>query len=270
MAETLLQKLKNGSNVYGTCIVSTSPIWSKAVAGAGLDFVFIDTEHIPVDRNEMTFLCQTYKALGLDPIVRIPSPDPYLACMAKDAGAVGVLAPYVETVAQIREMVGATKYRPLKGERLRQLLSGERPPEPELLAYLENYNAGSLCLVNIESVAAVRDLDLLLAVPGLDAVIIGPHDLSVSMGLPEQYEHPEYQKTVGDIIRRTRAHGVAAGIHFPADPARQIRYMKEGVNMVLHSSDLFLFSQKLAEDMTRIKTAAGDLSQLSFENDLVV
>ncbi|HOI50548.1 MAG TPA: aldolase/citrate lyase family protein, partial [Prolixibacteraceae bacterium] len=122
MAETLLQKLKNGSNVYGTCIVSTSPIWSKAVAGAGLDFVFIDTEHIPVDRNEMTFLCQTYKALGLDPIVRIPSPDPYLACMAKDAGAVGVLAPYVETVAQIREMVGATKYRPLKGERLRQLL----------------------------------------------------------------------------------------------------------------------------------------------------
>ncbi len=270
MSQSLQQKIASGRNVYGTCIVSTSPIWSKIMANSGLDFVFIDTEHIPIDRTEMTFLCQTYKAMGLEPIVRIPSPDPYLACMAKDAGAVGVLAPYIEKVEQIREMVGATKYRPLKGERLHHILSGEEKPEPELQAYLENYNKGSLCLVNIESLAAVRDLDQLLAVPGLDAVIIGPHDLSISMGLPEQYEHPEYQKVVTEIIRRTRAKGLAAGIHFPGNPDRQIKYMREGANIVLHSSDMFLFSQKLAEDMTKIKAAAGDNLQKSDESDLAI
>ncbi len=270
MSENLLQKLKNGKNVYGTCIASTSPIWSKAVAGLGLDFVFIDTEHIPIDRNELTFMCQVYHALGLNPVVRIPSPDPYLACMVRDAGAVGVLAPYVETVAQIREMVGATKYRPLKGERLARILSGENPPEPELQAYLENYNAGSMCLVNIESVAAIENLELLLAVPGLDAVIIGPHDLSVSLGLPEQYEHPEYQKTVAEIIRKCRAKGIHAGIHFPADPNRQIMYMKEGANIILHSTDVVLFSQKLKEDMAVIKAAAGDSPEISSGQELVI
>jgi len=270
MAENLFQKLKNGKNVYGTCIVSTSPIWSKVVAGSGLDFVFIDTEHIPIDRNELTFMCQTYKALGIDPIVRIPSPDPYLACMVKDAGAVGVIAPYIESVEQIKELVGATKYRPLKGERLHRVLSGKEQLEPELQNYLNNYNSGSLCIVNIESMAAVRDLDLLLSVPGLDAVIIGPHDLSINMGLPEQYEHPEYEKVVRDIIHRTRAKGLAAGIHFPGNPDRQIKWMKEGANIAMHSSDMFLFSQKLAEDMTKIKAATGDYLQKTEVSDLAI
>ncbi len=270
MSGKLLQKLQSGKNVYGTCIVSTSPIWSKSVVGAGLDYVFIDTEHIPIDRTEMTFMCQTYNALGIDTILRIPSPDPYLACMARDAGAVGVMAPYIETVSQIQDMIGATKLRPLKGEKLYQALSGEKNLEPELMAYLENYNKGSMCLINIESVAAVRDLDLLLDVSGLDAVIIGPHDLSVNMGLPEQYEHPKFQKTVSEIISKARAKGVSAGIHFPAVPERQIKYMKDGANIIMHSNDMFLFSQKLAEDMEKIKSAAGDLTKETGEIDLVI
>ena len=270
MSLTLLQKLKNGENIYGTCIVSTSPVWTKVVGNAGLDFVFIDTEHIPIDRNELTFMCATYKALGITPIVRIPSPDPYRACMVRDAGAVGVIFPYVETVDQIKDLVGATKYRPLKGERLQKVLSGAEQLEPELAAYLENYNNGSLSIVNIESLAAVANLDALLAVPGLDAVIIGPHDLSINMGLPEQYEHPDYVAVVIDIIHRTRAKGLAAGIHFPGNPDRQIRYMKEGLNIVLHSSDMFLFSQKLNEDMIKIKTAAGDLMNKSDDTELAI
>lgn len=262
MAENLKEKLKNGKNIYGTCIISTSPIWSKVVANSGLDFVFLDTEHIPMDRTELTFLCQTYSAMGISPIVRIPSPDPYSACMVKDAGAVGVIAPYIESVEQIRQIVGATKYRPLKGKRLQNVLNGNEVLEPELKAYLQNYNEGSLCIVNIESMVAVKNLDELLDVSGLDAVIIGPHDLSINMGLPEQYDNPEYEKVVKEIIHKTREKGLAAGIHFPGIPERQIKWMKAGVNIVLHSSDMFLFSQKLDEDMRKIKDATGDsLSQ---------
>ncbi len=259
MADSILQKLKKGDTVYGTCIVSTSPLWSKAVSTSVLDFVFLDTEHIPLDRTELCFLCQLYTAKGITPIVRISSPDPYLACMAKDAGAVGVVAPYIESVDQIRELVGATKYRPLKGERLQNVLNGNEVLGQELKTYLEKYNTGSLCMVNIESIAAVENLDALLNVPGLDGVIIGPHDLTINMGFPEQYDHPDFEKVVKEIIGKARSKNLAAGIHFPAGTDRQVKWMKEGTNMVLHSSDMFLFSQKLIEDIGKIKNAVGDI-----------
>jgi 4-hydroxy-2-oxoheptanedioate aldolase len=258
--KNLIRKLQAGQTIYGTCIASTSPTWSKVLNNSILDYVFLDTEHIPMDRNELALLCQIYNAKGLSPIVRIPAPDPYLACMAKDAGAIGVIAPYVESVEQIKELVGATKYRPLKGERLKNVLNGTETLEPALKTYLDNYNEGSLCIVNIESLKAVEDLDALLDVPGLDAVIIGPHDLSINMGLPEQYDHPEYEKVVKEIIHRTRKKGLAVGIHFPGVPERQIKWMKEGVNIVMHSSDMALFSQKLNEDIGLIKKAAGEQS----------
>lgn len=270
MPEQLAKKLKNGENIYGTCIVSTSSIWSKAVSGTGIDFVFIDTEHIPIDRNELTFMCQTYKALGIYPIVRIPSPDPYTACTVKDAGATGVIFPYVENIEQIKQLVGATKYRPLKGERLKRVLDQEEKLEPELQNYLDNFNKGSLCIVNIESMTAVEKLDELLAVDGLDAVVIGPHDLSVNMGIPEQYENPAYIEVVEHIIGKARAKGKAAGIHFPNDPQRQIKYMEAGANIILHSSDMFLFSQKLKEDMAIIKDAAGDSAETGDQSDLAI
>lgn len=270
MALDLKQKLNSGQNIYGTCILSTSPIWSKVVKGTGLDFVFLDTEHVPLDRTELTFLCQVYSAYGMSPIVRIPSPDPYAACMAKDAGAVGVLAPYMENIGQVKQMVGATKYRPLKGERLENMLNGKEELSPVLKSYLDNFNQDSLCLINIESTIAVQRLDALLSAPGLDGIVIGPHDLSINMGLPEQYDHPDFEKTVKEIIHKARAKGLAAGIHFPAHPEYQIKWVKEGANIVLHSSDMRLFSQKLSEDLSNIKKAVGDSHNLSTGSDLAI
>ena len=270
MALKLKQKLNSGQNIYGTCILSTSPIWSKVVKGTGLDFVFLDTEHVPLDRTELTFLCQVYNAHGMSPIVRIPSPDPYAACMAKDAGAVGVLAPYIENIGQVQQMVGATKYRPLKGERLENILTGKEELSPVLKSYLDNFNQDSLCLINIESTIAVQRLDALLSVPGLDGIVIGPHDLSINMGLPEQYDHHDFEKTVKEIIHKARAKGLAAGIHFPAHPEYQIKWVKEGANIVLHSSDMRLFSQKLSEDLSNIKKAVGDSHNLSTGSDLAI
>lgn len=263
--ESLNKKLHGNKTIYGTCIVSPSAIWPKAVKGAGLDFVFIDTEHIPLNRAQLTTMCQTYAALNLSPIVRIPSPDPYLACMAKDAGAIGVLAPYIENTEEVKQLVGATKLRPLKGFRLQNVLSGKEVLTPELEAYLSAYNQDSLCLINIESSAALNNIDSLLTVKGLDAVIIGPHDLSINLGLPEQYDHPVFEAAVQNIIKKARNKQIAAGIHFPKHPDQQIKWVKEGANIVLHSSDLFLFAEKLKADLKQIKQASGDT--LNFMED---
>ena len=270
MSTHVKQKLGKGENVYGTCIVSTSPIWSQAVKGLDLDFVFIDTEHLPIDRTELTYLCQIYAAHGIAPVVRIPSPDPYLACMVRDAGAQGVLAPYIEEVSQVQQLVGATKYRPLKGKKLQQVIQKEEPLSPDLDHYLKKYNQDCLCLINIESTVGLDNLDHLLEVPGLDGVVIGPHDLSINMELPEQYEHPDFKAAVEQIINRTRRHKKAVGIHFPTGPERQIEWAEKGANIILHSSDFFLFRDKLTEDLQAIKKAIGDKAVERTNSDLAI
>ncbi|WP_338868843.1 aldolase/citrate lyase family protein [Spirosoma sp. SC4-14] len=267
---SLLQKLKNGQNVYGTCITSTAPMWPKAIKQTGVDFVFLDTEHIPLDRAELAQLCQQFRAYDITPIVRIPSPDPYRACQVIDGGALGVVAPYLESIEQVRELVGATKFRPLKGERLQAYLTGTETMSAEMKAYIDSYNPGIICIANIESVPALNRLNELLSVPGLDAVFIGPHDLSVSLGLPEQYDHPDFEAAVRTIIHKTRAQGLAIGIHFSLEPERQIQWMREGVNMVVHSFDVALFSQRLRHDLRIIKEAAGDDQSTDSTTQLIV
>lgn len=270
MKKQLLNKLGAGKNIYGTCISSTVPLWGKAAKSAGLDFVFLDTEHIPLERMEVAQLCQLYSAMGIASIVRIPSPDPYAACQMIDAGAEGVLAPYVENVEQILEMVGAVKYRPLKGERLEKAVANPESLDPELANYLQNYNRGNLCVINIESKPAVDRLDDLLSEPGVDAVFIGPHDLSVSLDVPEKYDDPYFEEVVREIIQKCRKHDVAVGIHFSELPERQIRWIEEGANIIMHSSDMAIFSRQLKEDMNQIRAAAGDDLAVDGSEDFVV
>lgn len=270
MQRDLAHKLADGDTVYGTCITSVSPHWPTAVANIGLDFVFIDTEHIPIDRAALTSMCTIYRSLQLSPIVRIPAPDPYLAVMAKDAGAVGVIMPYVETAAQVRSLIGATKLRPIKGQKLEAFLEGKTLPDATLLNYLSQYNPGSIAWINVESVAAVENLDVLLAVPGLDGVIIGPHDLSVSLGFPEQYQHPVFEKCVADILKRVRSAGLAAGIHYSGDIQFQQKWMSHGVNIVLHASDIYLFASRLRNDLTQLRGAGQSESGNRRDNTPVI
>lgn len=255
-AAALIHALHAGTPVFGTLIVSSSPRWPSVVRGCGLDFVFIDTEHIALDRESLSWMCQTYAALGLAPLVRIPSPDPYAATMVLDGGAVGVIAPYVETVAQTQALRGAIKLRPIKGQKLQRLLDGA-PAEPALQTYLQDGAKERVFIVNIESVDAIQALDEILAVPDLDAVLIGPHDLSCSLGLPEQWDHPEFLAACETIFRKARAASVGAGIHFWGCVEQQARFLALGANMLIHSADISLFQKHLNLELAAVKQAAG-------------
>ncbi|MGC8988949.1 MAG: HpcH/HpaI aldolase family protein [Verrucomicrobiia bacterium] len=252
---TLAQRLRAGQTMAGALIASTSPVWPQAVAACGLDFVFLDTEHIPLDRAQLGWMCQTYSRMGLPPLVRVPSPDPFAASMALDAGAGGIIAPYIECAAQVRTMAGAVKFRPVKGERLARRLDGEMF-EPALEDYLRRRNVEPL-IVNIESVPAIRALDDILAVSELDAVLIGPHDLSCSLGLPEQYDHPEFLRACETILRRARAAGMGAGIHFFGPPEAMARFHSMGANLLIHASDLTLFQRALCSDLQTLRALCG-------------
>lgn len=249
--------LHGGRRVYGTCVISPSPMWPRMIAGTGVDFVFIDTEHVPIERNQLAWMCQTYGALGLPPIVRVPKPDPFLACMALDGGAAGVIFPYVESLEQIRELRGAVKLRPLKGERMQRALAGEAL-QPELRDYLARWNEGRLMIVNIESVPAMERLDALFDVPDLDAVLVGPHDLSLNMDMPEQYRDPAFDEAILTIIQKARERHIGVGIHYSFGMEEHIAWARAGANFIVHSSDLVLTRNALVADFAQFRQTLGD------------
>lgn len=261
----LAQALRAGEMVYGTAIYSPSPMWPRVVKNLGLDMVFIDTEHTPHDRNTLAWLCAAYSALDLAPVVRIPAPDPYQAQMVLDGGASGVIAPYIETAEQVKILGGAVKYGPLKGDRLHGFLDGTAPLEPELADSLEQGNADKVLIINIESVPALDRLDEILSVPYLDGVLIGPNDLSHSLGIPRQWEHPKLEEAIHQIISACRAHNVGIGIHHNFQH-QEIAWVKAGANLVMHSSDISAFNRALTAEFKEIRAALSDEGDIKDEN----
>lgn len=260
------ERLVSGDKLFGTLLVSPSPRWMDAVKGTGIDFVFIDTEHVAIDREDLSWMCQAYSALGLPPLVRIPAPDPFAATMALDGGAAGVIAPYIETVEQVQALRGAVKMRPIKGNKLQRMLAGSKM-EPDLESYIGNGANNRMLIINVESVPAMESLDELLAVPGIDGVLIGPHDLSCSLGVPEQYNHLDFLQACETIFRRARAAGVGAGIHFWGSVEEQTRLLELGANLLIHSADILLFQKHLRLELDAIRQASGAIVDTRQEHE---
>ena len=252
--------IKLGKRVYGSLVISPSPKWLKYIKNIGMDFVFLDTEHVAIDRETLSWMFYAYAAMDLAPIVRIPAPDPYLATQVLDGGACGILAPYIETAEQVKALVGAVKYKPVKGKKLSEKLDGTVDFEPILEKYIAEANRNNILLINIESTVGIGALDDLLRIPELDGVVIGPHDLSCSLGIPEQYDHPLFEESVKGILKKCRDRGKGAGIHFMGSIEKEIAWVREaGLNIVIHSADLNVFVGTMRKDLACIKEAAGDL-----------
>ncbi len=250
--EQLITALHSGQYVFGTLIVSPSPVWTRPVKSLGLDMVFIDTEHIPLDREMLSWMCRAYSALDLAPVVRLPSPDPYQAQMILDGGAAGIIAPYVESAVQVRALGGAVKFGPLKGEKLQSILNGHTQLEPELADYLAQRNRAKALIINIESVPALETLDDILSVPLVDAVLVGPHDLSCSLGIPEQYDHPDFDAAIRQIIMTARKHQVGVGVHIDSIE-QEVAWAQAGANLIIHSSDISGFLKQLNADFSALR-----------------
>jgi staphyloferrin B biosynthesis citrate synthase len=250
----LAAALHSGKRVYGTCVVSTSNLWPNVIAGTGADFVFIDTEHTPIGREHLSVMCRAFRERNVAPIVRISECNPDLATAVLDGGANGVVAPYMETVEQVKALRGATKLRPIKGQRLQRVLDGEEEFDEELANYIKKRNADNILVVNVESVPAIEALDDILAVPGVDAVLVGPHDLSCSLGVPEQWRHPVFKEAMTTIITTSRKHNVGVGMHISYGIEDEIEWARAGANFIVHSSDLSLVQETLQRDFAKFRS----------------
>ena len=178
--------------------------------------------------------------------------------MAMDAGAQGILAPYCETVEEVTEVVAAAKWRPLKGDAVRRLMESGEHVSDDTRAYLEERNKNSVAIIGIESVAAVNILPEILSVPGIDGIFVGPNDLSISLGIPDQYDRPEYQNTVKKIIDTAGAKGIAVLVHHQT-PELSTFWISQGARFILHGGDRRALTEGFRTDFTRLRDFASDL-----------
>lgn len=265
-----LKRFRNGERLFGTLITSPSPKFIEIAAELKLDSIFIDLEHFPMDWNQLSWTCSLCTAYNMTAVVRIPEPDPFEACRVLDAGAGGIVAAYIETPDQIQQLRSAVKLRPLKGKLKDKLISSKNILEPEMDFYIRKFNEGKILLVNIESVPAVEALDEILSVPDLDGILIGPHDLSCSLGIPEQYDHPLFEKTVRIITEKARSKKVGVGIHNLPKVEQEIKYANVGINLIYRLADISLFRNALQHDIQKIKIALGENSSSSERKDIII
>ena len=251
--------LKQGGRIFGTMIsVNRNPRWIPIMDGVGLDYVIIDTEHNPRSRGELGDYLAMFATSSVVPIVRIPIPDSHYVTMAIDAGAQGILAPYCETVDQVREVVKAAKYRPLKGVAAEQALATGEFPSSASREYLEARNRDNICIIGIESQAAVDNLDAILGVPGIDAIFVGPNDMSISLGVPDDYAQEVYKTTVKGIIDQCEVNGLPTLVHHQT-PELSEYWIQQGARFVLHGTDRRAMAEGFRTEFSRLRDQAASL-----------
>ena len=257
--QQLKDKVKAGYVVYGTMLsMSRNPGWGQPISSFGLDYFIVDSEHAPRDRNEIADLIAGFPKDGPVPLVRIPIPDAHYVTMMLDAGAHGILAPYCETVDEVKEVVGAAKWRPLKGAFLKQAVEGGEFPSEETRKYLLKRNRNSVCLIGIESVPGVENLPDILKIDGIDGIFVGPNDLSVSLGIPDQLEHPVYEATLRRILQACNQIGMPVLMHHQTVALTQ-KWLREGARFVLYSSDQRTMHNGFREEFGAIKIVGSSL-----------
>jgi|SRR5579872_4023275 len=183
----------------------------RILAAAGFNWTFLDAEHGGFDIETLQDLCHECSAFGVSPIVRVADMQYALVARALDCGAQGVIFPRVESPELLERAVAWTKFPPqgVRGFGLAAThVDYERATIPQIL---EHMNENVMVVLQIETKLAVERRDELLAVPGIDAVLIGPVDLSISLGAPGDFQHPSMVEAMEKIRESCVKHGVASG-----------------------------------------------------------
>ena len=248
------QILKSGSHVIGSWINTGSPITAELMAASGFDFLTVDIEHSAVNVPQAQTLFQAIHSGNPDcaPLVRLPGNDYATTKRFLDAGALGVIAPLIRTAGQAREVVSAAKYPPegIRGVGFcKANMYGINFDEA-----IASANEQIFVCVQIEHVDSIQNIDEILAVPGVDAVFIGPYDLSASMGITRQFDHPKMIEAQQCVLDACARHGIAPGIHVVQPDVDEVeqRY-NEGYRFIAYSLDITMLTTSCQSGLKDIR-----------------
>ena len=211
LARKIKDKLNSGNVSIGSWMSMAHPSIAEILAMAGYDWVVIETEHTAIDVSEVLRLIIAIEQRGSIPLVRLAWNDPIQAKAVLDSGAAGIIVPMVNTKEEAELAVKMTKYPPMGFRGVG--LARAQGYGIDFDEYVNCANADTLLLLQIEHIDAVNNIDEILSVPGIDGTYIGPYDLSMSLGIPGQLNHPDVIKAKNKVLEATIKKGLVAGIH---------------------------------------------------------
>lgn len=249
---TVKEKWARGEVTHGGWLSVPSSFSAEVMAHQGFDWLCIDMQHGVVDYQVAVTMLQVIGTTETVPFVRVPWNEPGIVGKMLDAGAMGVIIPMVNSVEEAKAAVAACRYFP----------AGARSYGPTRAAYYAgaDYFGGAngevACIPMIETKQAVERIDAILSVPGIDAVYVGPADLSITLGqMPRMDNEGAFEEARLAIARKCAEHGVIAGIH--ANAGLAAKHAAAGYRMITVSGDAVAMAAQSAADLKQARGSAA-------------
>jgi 2-keto-3-deoxy-L-rhamnonate aldolase RhmA len=247
------ERLVKGETVFGCGLqcYRSSEI-PRAFAAAGFDYVFIDMEHGAFDLETVQDMIASASGAGITPIVRVGELLYSLVARLLDAGAQGIILPRVEDPRVLEEALSWMRFPPdgKRGYGVNPTMIGyETRSFPEIIAH---QNRNTLSVVQFETTTAMERADELLSIKGLDIAMVGPADLSISLGVPGQFDHPLLVDTVDRLIAQCNRHGVVPGIQVRTTATARF-WADRGMRFVGAGGEHGLLLEKAKETVAQLR-----------------
>jgi len=206
-------KLKTGQPAFGVISTSTDPQLAELFGLSGFDYYMLDAEHGLLHPDQVVDVIRACELTNMTPLVRIGPKDPKIVLQYLDAGMIGVMMPDLRNASEVKMLIDAVKYPPVgkRGVGMSRA-SSYMAYSGEASRYLEFANEQTMVIPQFEDPALLDDFEAMISQPHVDAVVIGPRDLSLNMGFPDGPNHPEVQEMIDKVIAICKKAGVAAGI----------------------------------------------------------
>ena len=250
--KSLKERLRKKEVTVGSWITLGHPSVAEIMAKAGFDWLTVDMEHSAITLHQAQQLIQVIELSGVVPLVRVGEHDPNLIKRVMDAGAHGVIVPMVNSKEEAEKAVRSVKYPP-KGSRGVGLARAQKYGA-DFEGYRKWNQKESVVIVQVEHIRAVENLEAILSVEDVDGFLIGPYDLSGSLGVPGQFDHPNVVaalKRVRDVSKKMNA---LSGFHvIPPDPAGVSKKIREGYRFIAYSLDILFLGDTCRKGVKEIR-----------------
>lgn len=252
MINPVKRALKEGKVTLGGWITIGHSVIAEIMGQAGFEWLTIDMEHSVITIEKAQELIQTIELSGVVPIVRVSENAPTIIKRVMDAGAYGVIVPMVNNVEDAQRAVRAVKYPPVGSRGVG--LARAQGYGFEFDRYVQTVNEESLVIVQIEHIQAVNNIEEILSVNGIDGFVIGPYDLSGSMGIPGKFNHPDMIKALKRVMEASRSFKLPSGIHVVNPSVKEvIQRIREGYTFIAFGLDTLFLGQACRSGIGEIK-----------------
>lgn len=248
----LKNKLKNNQLTIGSWITIAHPAIIDILGSAGFEWLVIDLEHTSIDLSQAHVLISTIQANGMKALIRVSKNEEVIIKRVLDMGADGIIVPMVKSKADALQAIDYAKYPPI-GKRGVGLFRAQKYGLG-FNDYKKWVNEELVIIAQIEHIEAVENIKEIITTEGIDGIIIGPYDLSGSMGYPGEYHRNEVAEAIQKVLDTCVAYQVPSGFHvIESDPTNFISRAKQGCTFLAYSLDFFFLGDCARQGMQKIQ-----------------